>query len=102
MDDQSAIQLESNTVSPHQEAVGDFVVPTGTTEKPVLSGEPSDANQKNQTTPKENKGYGLTYKQQLKQDAALWAEFLYSEYKREKTLREGEQTMPTHYDNPDA
>lgn len=45
---------------------------------------------------------GLTHKQQLKQDAALWAEFLYSEYKREKTLREGEQTMPTHYDNPDA
>jgi hypothetical protein len=31
----------------------------------------------------------LTYKQQLKQDAMLWAEFLYAEYKREKTL-EGE------------
>ena len=31
---------------------------------------------------------GLTYKQQLKQDAMLWAEFLYSEYKREKILKE--------------
>lgn len=45
---------------------------------------------------------GLTYKQQLKQDAMRWAEFLYSEYKREKVLLEEAQTMPTHYDNPDA
>ena len=45
---------------------------------------------------------GLTYKQQLKQDAMLWAEFLYSEYKREKALTEGAQTKPTHYDKPDA
>lgn len=30
----------------------------------------------------------LTYKQQLKQDAMLWAEFLYGEYKREKMLTE--------------
>lgn len=44
----------------------------------------------------------LTQKQQLKQDAMLWAEFLYSEYKREKVLKEEAQTMPTHYDNPDA
>lgn len=102
MDDLSKVQPESNTISPHQEAVGDFVVQTGTTEKPVLSGESSDAKQKNQTIPKENKGYGLTPKQQLRQDAALWAEFLYSEYKREKALREGAQTMPTHYDNSDA
>ncbi len=45
---------------------------------------------------------GLTYKQQLKQDAMLWAEFLYSEYKLEKALKEEAQTTPTHYDNPDA
>jgi len=45
---------------------------------------------------------GLTYKQQLKQDAVLWAEFLYSEYKRNKALTEETQIMPTHYDNPDA
>jgi hypothetical protein len=44
----------------------------------------------------------LTARQQLKQDAMLWAEFLYSEYKREKALLEEAQTMPTHYDNPDA
>ena len=44
----------------------------------------------------------LTPKQQIKQDAMLWAEFLYSEYKREKALREEAQTKPTHYDNPDA
>lgn len=73
--------------SPHQEAVGNFVVPTKKTEK---------------STPKENKEYGLTYKQQLKQDAMLWAEFLYSEYKREKVLLEEAQTMPTHYDKPIA
>lgn len=45
---------------------------------------------------------GLTHKQQLKQDAALWAEFLYAEYKRNKAQCEEAQTMPTHYDNPDA
>lgn len=45
---------------------------------------------------------GLTYKQQLKQDAMLWAEFLYAEYKREKALWEVAQSMPTHYDNSDA
>jgi hypothetical protein len=45
---------------------------------------------------------GLNYKQQLKQDAMLWAEFLYSEYKREKALKEEAQTKPTHYDKPDA
>jgi hypothetical protein len=52
--------------------------------------------------PEEANTSGLTYKQQLKQDAMLWAEFLYSEYKREKALKEEAQTMPTHYDNPDA
>lgn len=45
---------------------------------------------------------GLTYSQQLKQDAMLWAEFLYSEYKREKALLGDAQTKPTHYDNSDA
>lgn|GEM_PF-4374913 len=45
---------------------------------------------------------GLTYKQQLKQDAMLWAEFLYSEYKREKALKEEAQTKPTYYDDPNA
>ncbi len=44
----------------------------------------------------------LTPKQQLKQDAMLWAEFLYSEFQREKALREGEQQMPTHYDNSES
>jgi hypothetical protein len=97
----SNIRPDTGLINP-QEVAGNFGVPTGTTEKPVLSGEPSESNQKNQTTPKENKGYGLTPKQQLKQDAALWSEFLYSEYKREKALREGAQTMPTHYDNSDA
>lgn len=57
---------------------------------------------KNVTSLSNTGGSGLTYKQQLKQDAMLWAEFLYSEYKREKTPREEAQTMPTHYDNPDA
>lgn len=52
--------------------------------------------------PKDANAGGLTYKQQLKQDAMLWAEFLYSEYKREKALKEEAQTKPTHYDNPDA
>lgn len=52
--------------------------------------------------PNEVNANGLTYKQQLKQDAMLWAEFLYSEYKREKALIEEAQTKPTHYDNPDA
>jgi hypothetical protein len=47
-------------------------------------------------------GSGLTDNQQLKQDAMLWAEFLYSEYKREKALSGEAQTKPTHYDNPDA
>lgn len=32
----------------------------------------------------------LTYKQQSRQDAMLWAEFLYAEYKRHKT-KLGEQ-----------
>lgn len=41
---------------------------------------------------------GLTKNQQLKQDAMLWAEFLYSEYKREKALLGEAQTKPTHYD----
>jgi len=36
--------------------------------------------------------YSLTYKQQLKRDAILWAEFLYVEYKEEKAfIEEGEQ-----------
>lgn len=52
--------------------------------------------------PEEENANGLTYKQQLKQDAMLWAEFLYAEYKREKALLEEAQIMPTHYDNPDA
>lgn len=43
--------------------------------------------QQTQIPPNENDG-GLTYRQQLKQDAMLWAEFLYSEYKREKMLKE--------------
>jgi hypothetical protein len=73
-------------------------------EVPVESHATSSAppSQKLKATLSNKNSSGLTYKQQLKQDAALWAEFLYSEYKREKTLREGEQTMPTHYDNPDA
>lgn len=45
---------------------------------------------------------GLTYKQQLKQDAMLWAEFLYAEYKREKALLEEAQVMPMYYDKPNA
>jgi len=45
----------------------------------------------------DNYASGLTYKQQLKQDAMLWAKFLYAEYKREKA-----QVMPTHYDKPNA
>ena len=56
MDDQSALQSESNTVSPHQEAVGDFVVPTGTTEKPALSGEPSEKRQKIKPLLKKTRG----------------------------------------------
>lgn len=101
--------------SPHQEAVGNFVVPTerkeessslsvpeGSLDSTSTASLPDEAKQKNQTTPKENKEYGLTYKQQLKQDAMLWAEFLYSEYKREKVLLEEAQTMPTHYDKPIA
>lgn len=52
--------------------------------------------------PNEANMNGLTYTQQLKQDAMLWAEFLYSEYKREKAQEEEAQTKPTHYDNPDA
>lgn len=84
MNDLSNLHQESSS---HQEAVGDFVVPTEMTE---------------QSTPKKIEEHGLTYKQQLKQDAMLWAEFLYSEYKREKALLEEVQTMPTHYDNPDA
>jgi len=56
---------------------------------------------KTQTAPGEREA-GLTYKQQLKQDAMLWAEFLYSEYKHEKALREGAQSKPTHYDKSDA
>lgn len=51
-------------------------------------------------SPTEENTGGLTYKQQLKQDAMLWAEFLYSEYKREKALLEEAQEMPTHYDKP--
>lgn len=62
----------------------------------------SGQKQNNQAHPKENGDIGLTYKQHLKQDAMLWAEFLYSEYKREKVLLEEVQTMPTHYDNPTA
>ena len=45
---------------------------------------------------------GLTYKQQLKQDAMLWAEFLYSEYKRHKALLEEAQPKPTYHDDQDA
>lgn len=56
------------------------------------SGEaPEQAATKKQNTVKtstEQDGDGLTYKQQLKQDAMLWAEFLYGEYKREKMLTE--------------
>lgn len=45
----------------------------------------------------------LTYKQTLRQDAMLWAEFLYSEYSREKALREGAPTVkPTYYDDTNA
>lgn len=48
-------------------------------------------------------GNGLTYKQQLKQDAMLWAEYLYSEYKREQTSLEealdNEQLKPTYHDD---
>lgn len=47
-------------------------------------------------------GNGLTFNQRLKQDAMLWAEFLYSEYKREKALKEEAQTKPTYHDNTDA
>jgi hypothetical protein len=36
---------------------------------------------------KASSGNPLTYKQQLKQDAMLWAEFLYAEYKREKAQK---------------
>lgn len=50
----------------------------------------------------DNYASGLTYKQKLKQDAILWAEFLYAEYKREKALFEEAQVMPTHYDKSDA
>lgn len=32
----------------------------------------------------------------------LWAEFLYSEYKREKALLEEAQAKPTRYDKQDA
>ena len=42
---------------------------------------------------------GLTYKQQLKQDAVLWAEFLYSEYKRKQAQAKEAQSKPTHYDD---
>jgi len=49
-----------------------------------------------------NGNYGLTYKQQLRKDALLWAEFLYSEYKREKELRGNAQLKPTYHDNPHA
>lgn len=84
--------------SPHQEAVGDFVVPTEKTEESSLLNVPDES----QASPKEIGEHDLTYKQQLKQDAMLWAEFLYGEYKREKVLLEEAQTMPTHYDDPTA
>jgi hypothetical protein len=45
---------------------------------------------------------GLTYSQQLKQDAVLWAEFLYAEYKREKAQLEDTQIMDTSYGKSDA
>jgi len=42
----------------------------------------------------------LSYSQQLKQDAMLWAEFLYSEYKREKSSFEEKiiTKKPTYHD----
>jgi hypothetical protein len=46
--------------------------------------------------------YSLTYKQQLRKDALLWAEFMYSEYKRVKEQREDAQLKPTYHDNADA
>jgi hypothetical protein len=45
---------------------------------------------------------GLTYKQQLRKDALLWAEFMYSEYKRVKEQREDAQSKPTYHDNTDV
>lgn len=51
------------------------------------SNEPSEQQIKKPI--KEEGGSPLTYKQQLKQDAMLWAEFLYAEYKREKALKRG-------------
>lgn len=115
MDDQSKLQSDSNVASSQQEVVSVFgastegtqessslSVPEGSLTSTSVASLPDEAKQKNQTAPKENKEYDLTYKQQLKQDAMLWAEFLYSEYKREKVLLEEAQTMPTHYDDPTA
>ena len=60
----------------------------------------SVAASKISSTPSNN---GLTYKQQLKQDAMLWAEYLYSEYKREQASLEealdNEQIKPTYHDD---
>ena len=68
----------------------------------VLGQSDVSSEQKSKNTSTASEKPALTPKQQLKQDAMLWAEFLYSEYKRKKALIEEVQTMPTHYDNPDA
>lgn len=43
MDDKSEVQFESNTVSSHQEAVSDFVVPTERTDESSLLGAPEES-----------------------------------------------------------
>jgi len=55
----------------------------------------SDLSKKSQPDQKKE----LPYKLQLKQNTILWAEYLYREYKREKSALGEDNQKPTHHDD---